>query len=676
MAYLKYIFLSLAFAVCIGLSSCSDNEITPIPEISADDETENNGDIINITITLDNMGGSRATDNAELAALENYVNPEKIRVLFFTCEEAAGAGDYDHDYFLFESKSRWIKQLDPASDHSVWSVSVPLYTYGNDADPNYDWDWDKIREKLTTNKFKIAILANRPEYQYYPDLNNAAFGDYWYDNSGPHWTKENSVVSATDRNMIKDVFDLHHCQFDPIYYNKSYDKDNNGNDRGGKAYDFIMGNWTPGTETQEGIPTMGATSSWLDYSNGDKVRDPRGWDYRKSRLPSKEEPIPMYGIQEYEPLTSWKKGTTVDLSRANDNSISLLRSVVKLELLITSGFGLNGERDVVIFYGNWFTRCEPMDVWTPTNKIWRDNHGSVNNWTDSDCEWKLIWDQGTIANINQTNGVTSYKQKLSWQYGLWKKKKNWSFGSTIDTYFNNQYGSITGDNIDKRFPHIFNPCIQRIQRVYVDKTYTDGVYDHYVVYCGERNVNDPSSLVDPSSSGSGNSPVLYWCIITGEKDNEGKYTGYVNSITDRGDNVYNVASCAKTYSLPIVDYEAGASVWNCTRNGILTTEKQTSPGPGGLWYPDNSPRDVRTINNLGANGTGMGEYCRRVAGHSEGSGDYRAGDNYNTYSGRDIPLPLIRNHIYKLTLGYSRNGEDIGFNIRSEVLATEDISFK
>lgn len=666
-----------------GVSACIDDEIAMTDET---EEEYDGGDMINIIVTLDNMGGSIAsrTTPSELTYLENYVDPQKLRVLFFD----------SNDKFLFESMSRWVKRLDPTSANSTWSVSVPLYSYGNDKG-DYDWEWDKIRKELTSKQFKVAILANRPAYQYYPDLNDAVFGDYWYDNSGPNWTRRNSVVYEGNDGAVKDVFDLHHCQFDPIYFNKSYDKGTDGSDRGGKAYDFIMGDWTPGTETSEGIPKMGATSSWLDFSNNDKVKDPRGWGMRKSRLPSEEEPIPMYGIQLFEPLKTWKKGTTIELNREGDKAVSLLRSVVKVDLLVPTGFGGENGYDVVVFYGNWFTRCEPMDVWTPTDQIWVSKHGSTapGAWARGDCEWMNIWNYGTIANNNQINGVNSYKQRLSWIYGAWRAEKGWSFGNAIDNYFDseNRRSLVNGEaryNPTYPFPKIFNPCVQRITTVYVDKTYSEGGYDHFVIYTGERNVNDPSSLVNPSSSGSGNSPVLYWCIVTGDKDDEGKYTGYVDRLSGQGDNIYNAELCAHTYCFPMVDYDNGADLFNCTREGILITNVK-GVGPGGLWTPGNSnyPIGINTAqNNAGyANGTGMGEYMMRVAGHASytGSNYVRVGDQVGiTYSGRDIPLPLLRNHVYTLTLDFGNGATSRSsskpslenLTVSSKVLATEDIT--
>lgn len=678
---LKHIYFIFLLGMLPGVTACIDDEIAMTDET---EEEYDGGDMINIIVTLDNMGGSIAsrTTPSELTYLENYVDPKKLRVLFFDSD----------DKFLFESMSRWVKRLDPTSTNSTWSVSVPLYSYGNDKG-DYDWEWDKIRKKLTSEQFKVAILANRPAYQYLPDLDQSEFDKYWFDNTGPNWTRRNSVVYEGNDGAVKDVFDLHHSQFDPIYYNKSIEP--NG---GGNAYDFIMADWEVGTTAVEGQPKLSSTSAWFQYDlAGNTPTDPRGWGYKKSRLPSEEEPIPMYGIQLFEPLTTWKKGTTIELNRDGDKAVSLLRSVVKLELLVPTGMGGDNGYDVVLFYGNWFARCEPMDVWTPTDQIWKENHGTMDGWNSEDCEWKNIWNFGPLVNANTLNNINGYQQRLSWIYGAWRAEKGWSFGTTINTYFDGQYKRGNTYSPQYAFPKIFNPCMQRLNRVYIDRTYSDGDYDHFVVYCGERNINDPTRLYEPANSGSGNSPVLYWTIITGEKEynEESGLYEYKGALTGYGepnsnglrDNIYDESKCAHTYSLAMVDYAAGASVYNCTREGILVTARDTSDMHLKSWYPDNSPRSVGTSHSNGSNGTGMGEYIRRVAGHSNESAYYRSGDNTNLYSGKDIPLPLLRNHYYKITLGYgngatsrsplpSSSSSPFNFTVTSEVFATDDITVR
>ena len=202
---IKYTILLLLFA-CTTLTACIDDDFYDSCEEDVIDIPEGirKGYSINLTVTLDKMGGSTRAANIvnPLEEVENYIDPTKFRVLFFSTNE-----ETNEDKFLFESRSRWVKKLDSNSSHSEWLVSVPVFTYGNDVykinGKTVEWDWERIRTALTTNKFKIAILANRPELDWYPKFDDVDVPAHWYDNSGPHWTPEDTGV--------KDVFDLHHC---------------------------------------------------------------------------------------------------------------------------------------------------------------------------------------------------------------------------------------------------------------------------------------------------------------------------------------------------------------------------------------------------------------------------------------------------------------------------------
>lgn len=675
---LKYRLLTLLSFIALIMTSCHDDFTEAAPGVS--EAPEYSGDVLNLTMTLDYMGGTRAESSnltaLKLETLENYIDPEKTRVLFFD----------EGDKFLFESRSRWVRQLDATTDHIIWSVSVPFYTYGNDKEDIYQWEWEKIRAKLTApgSHFKIVIMANFPAYQYYPDLTDSELGEYWFDNSGPKWGRKNSVVYEGSDKDEKDIFDLHHTQFDPIYYNKSIEA--NG---GGSAYDFIMGGtWGEGTSL------LSATSSWLDYDNDDTIRDPYGWDFRYNRLPSEEEPIPMYGVQQFETLTDWVEGTSIELNRPSDNPISLLRSVVKIDVSLPKDFA----DDLVMFYGNWFARSLPMDVWTPTDKIWVDDsmHGNVSNWADNAgmCEWGKIWKHkyrssdsypGVICSSERNAGIDEYKKIIMWQYGLWRVVKGWSFdrsGTTgLNTYFDNTlgYGSISRENADKEFPHIFNTCIQRIQRVMIRKTYTEGDFDHYVMYVGERNVNDPTNMTNLPNTGSGNSPVLYFSIIKGDIVDLNPAIAADKYIMDLNPHAKKKYTGGSIYSFPMVDFAHGANVYNCTREGVLIDITPTGfPDGYSVMGPANSPRCVGA-NGGASNGTGMGEYIRRVAGNNNSDRTYfRPTDPGTVYTGADVPVPLLRNHVYKMQVTGTRTRGDgsLDLNFNSEFKAAPTINFK
>ena len=690
---IKRFLFPMLLAAAGMLAACTDDPTGAELDDRAEEVYE--GDVLKITVTLDNMGGAATRADlhptvAELKRLESYVDPEKFRVLVFD----------DEDRFLFESKSRWIKQLDPSSDHSIWSVAIPLYTYGNDGSKDFDWRWSEIRTALTTASFKIAVLANRPEVDIMPEMSDNDISSQ-FDNSGPHWTVVNTVAGATDASQIKTVFDLHHSQYDPIYENKG--NDSNWSENG---YAFIMGT------TEKGKPALSATSSWVDFSNDDaegkyvkknpnnakegyyltedeyepgpglgKNRDPRGWNFRKSRLPDETYPIPMYGIQQFEPLIGWKKGTTIDLNRSTDKPIALLRSVVKLELVVpklaTAKKGVEYPTDVVLFYSNIYARCEPMNVWTPTDRVWADATGRH----DGVCDMDIIISnaqQGRITvsadyddarSNNPSGSFTRYRQRIGWYYGAWWQADKWP---QLNTYLSSYNKQTT------KFPQVFNPCIQRNSSVYVEKTYEDADGYHYVVYTGERNVNDPSSLSNMGSDGSGSPTVLYWCVVYDTENNK---------------NFWGDGEGAITYSFPVADYSGEfhngvkANIYNVSREGRVTPTYSDNNNPSvsnmtGL-KPANSERCAGGWSSgkesYGANGTGMGEYLRRVQGHK--NYDCRtANEDAGAYPATDYPLPLVRNHVYTLTMTpASRAATDddngLSFSVQLEERHTKDIGF-
>lgn len=520
-------YAAFALLLALGtLASCIDDDFLCVENENEtlEDFGYTDGYAINFAVTLDNMGGTRAAASSveELTKAENYIDPEKFRVLFFDAD----------DKFLFESKSRWIKQLTPTgAENSQWLVSVPIYTFGNDEE--YNWDWEAIREALTAqNKFfKIAILANRPGEELCIDYDAVGLKDKWYDNAGPYWGRKQTVwyakQHANEGIEPKDVFDLHHSQFDPIYTAKSWPSTYAGSEG---FYEFVMG------EENDKL-TMSSTSSWVDFRENDlNNRDPYGFNRRYFVQPSMSHPIPMYGIQRFETINGdrWIKGTPFNLSNLSGtdpeegsyhfNKIALLRSVVRLDLVIPESDDYEVEF-VFMGYPNVYARCEPMDVWTPTSDLWAEEH-------DNDCEWNDIVNYGPVSRTYDTKSnstLLDYQKRLCWFYGAWLDK-DWKFGSlgrsTVE-----EAVAVNGPS-----PRIFNSCIQRNNAVYcgndVDMTtqYNDGNY-HYVVYTGERNVNDPSDLNSLGNGNGGKATVTYWgiCIKTGNT-----YKYYKVPLTDLG----------------------------------------------------------------------------------------------------------------------------------------------
>ena len=620
----------LILLTCFTLASCIDDDFVDscgeIDDIEIPDYLKN-GYSLSLKVTLDRMGGTRAATAPELEEIENYINPEKFRVLFFDHE----------DKLLFESKSRWVKMLTPTSKNAEWLVSVPLFTYGNDVyndAKNKEWPWERIKEALTTNSFKIAILANRHDYDWYPGFSNTGLGDVsgWIDNTGPHWTPDSF------RNVT--IFDLHHCQYDAIYHAKS---DTQG------YYDFIAKDYNKvedgkTNEYKNYRPQMGATSSWAEWDhkvpctwldkkyNGTNYND-KNWvtkngqerrPVRRFRHPSQSHPIPMYGVQKFNRIEGWSKGTPFNLSEffVDDDdkypsnktkyvykNISLLRSVVKIELKIPKDKTKNGKDKpyvVGLYYSNIYARCEPMDVWTPTDELWDSQHPEGSNFANnSKCkDMQALLNYGPVATAFTGNAKEAYQKKLSWFYGVWRENKTgtsepwWGFEPF-------KMANFVPATDNTPYPRIFNSYIQRQNAMVCDDNVLvdDPDYWYYVVYLGERNINDPSELGNMGNSESGKPTLMYWMFEWG----------------------------GKLYGLPITDYS--------NINNPVYDYKICD----GINY---NTTNVNNANYMVLSGVPEMTGAYAAAMMTETNPDYR-------------PWPLIRNHVYTLTLTAKENQNDM-----------------
>lgn len=652
---LTFLFTCIAFSSCIDdLDTCVDEN--EIPAIFTD------GYSLNLRVAVDDFGGEGEYGDNPMKELENYIDPEKFRVLFFDRE----------DRFLFESKSRWVKQLAPnEKGGSEWFVSVPLYPYGNDE--NEDWNWEEIRRVLTGEDskdsingkpiykvdndgnpllpwaFKIAVLANRPNREWnmgiygrgedkktdIPDepLTPGGFSIQ----NGPHWTTENTRWGKNEKDR-REVFDLHHCQYDPIYDGKNWDNTNpTGTEtKDGKTihtyeylpiYDFIADTITVDGKVR---PKLGAVSTWVDWgvADGQTKNDTRkdnvaGGEYRMFTPLEKTHPIPMYGIQSFDKIENWVKGTPFNVSQItegqtqgdyNCKTIALLRSVVKLELVLPEE-----PEWVLMWYPNLYARCEPMDVWTPTDSIWKNNVHDATSWNyETDCEWQALRNYGPVAttavsdNISKYESIKKYQEMMSWFYGIWKKYGKWDFNVSADGYYKGfkKEEVINEDKEKTPYPRIFNTCVQRNTTVsckqvdYSDKFISIDNKYHYIVYTGERNVNDPSDLYNMGDIGGGKPTITYWMIKFKNKNNNDNYI----------------------YSIALTDHNTNASV--------KAYKKSTLNG--------------KPSNTMG----GDGSYERAVQ-KNDGSAV--------------APWPLLRNHVYRITISGQRAiGEEDGLAIKSE----------
>lgn len=653
----KYTFLTLLIACfTIGFTSCTDTLESVVDNDDEVQEVLSKGYSLNLTVTLDNFGGTGGTRAANLSSAnplkewEDYIDPQKFRVLFFD----------DQEQFLFESKSRWVKQLAPtANGYSQWLVSVPMFSYGNDMEE--DWDWEAIRTALTNNEFRIAILANHPEADFSPGYSETGMGEGnpdWISNEGPYWKRNHTAWGAEEGDTIRKIFDLHHCQYDPLYHAKSASGKGVQTDN---FYDFIMGDYDLGedgkktTSYESKRPKMGATVSFLYWGEKDadgkisypgedvSIYDP---DYTKNDdtkkikytlLPSKKRPIPMYGVQKFDPITNWIKGTPFNLSQIAENqtkkynfkSISLLRSVVKLELCIRKDyFGNRKPPLVTLWYSNVYARCEPMDVWTPTEEIWKPHYNG--------CEWENIMKYGLFCsaktNLGGTTrnvyGIGNFQKIMSWYYGAWKEK-GWKFERSAESTTDKIVSTVNAGGAVPDYPRIFNSCIQRNKMVICNKEgygdvtdkYNDD-YWHYVVYTGERNMLDPNQIPQLSEK--------FYTISWMFKD--GRYSG----------------NNKRYYFIPIADYSK------------TQTYARQSFGPYNL-NEHNLPKNASKITQTG-NGQDIYTYAQNIF------------TNVSETDTGNMPWPLLRNHHYRIIIGDpTRATEEGGIAVMSEELYSETL---
>lgn len=660
----------LSLLLLVSITSCRDEDIVIGSTENQVPEEITKGFSLQFTVTLDNMGGddymTRADDlfnmqARELREVENYINPEMFRVLFFD----------EDDYFLFESKSRWVTQKEEIDGGNLWHVSVPVFSYGND-DPDYDWT--KIRKSLMTGKFRIALLVNRPTWVYYPDFSDIKTGGGYFYYNYPNWDHKDSYE--------KKIFDLHHCAYDNIFTGKNNKNDVKNSVDGENVkgfYDFVFKNpdYTHSLK-DESKNLMGAVylcidkvSETVDSMAGNDPKRKIDLNLSIPKLPTKDYPIPMYGVQVFDPLTDWVEGTTYNLSKLEGmytnyepKNISLLRSLVRCELLVPKSLGKKPTL-VAFKYGNIYARTEPMDVSTPTNELWESDHAN--------CEDELIRNYGAIninskqRDIKSAEGLQNFWDYSSWFYAIWQTMYNWNWNGKVSKSVSNSY--VKENEGERKYPHIFNPMAQRNKIVYLaNKTgvytlanssndYTnvgwaksetakgdfalveDNEYYRYVYYTGERAINDQSNLASSyntsSSNWSSGTPrevnLAYWVVSFDDPFDIQSYTE--KGSASSSNTYYNEHIRGYEYGhycLPIIDYSDPGNnpffkqKWN--QGGSTQYTEITYPGRIPFRRTNDEPMQANTLKNYM-------DYIR----------DGKVDSKY-------LPYPLLRNHVYRLII--------------------------
>ncbi|MCH5237271.1 MAG: hypothetical protein J1E95_05660, partial [Muribaculaceae bacterium] len=209
--------------------------------------------------------------------------------------------------------------------------------------------------------------------------------------------------------------------------------------------------------------------------------------------PSKDYPIPMYGVEDFSPLTAWEEGTTFDISLDNrttekdeskkyeGKNICLIRSLAKMVVYLP-----NKAEHLYVRSMNRTAWCEPIDVFTPTSQTWSNAHGTNSN----SCEfWKIIdynqknsyktsFHEYTGTEGMKERNLSQYQDWLSWFYSSWLSW-GWNLGHSPQGYYSSEV------------PHLFNPNINRSDFCQMlDAGEVPGRGHKYILYMPEKNISD------------------------------------------------------------------------------------------------------------------------------------------------------------------------------------------
>lgn len=240
---------------------------------------------------------------------------------------------------------------------------------------------------------------------------------------------------------------------------------------------------------------------------------------RYAIMPSPQHPIPMYGIQDFDPIGEyWEPGELFNLSLYNGSSkigyqyrsVSLLRSLARLDVLLPKSVFPEPE-SVFMRTFNHSARCAPIDVFTPTDIIWNgmpagssDGRASrYGGFVSALQELKNIQTYGPTFQKNNTKANNPYyylkdfRVRTSWFFGIWNEPQwGWDWNAT------NLSGKqpINAADVPTALPspRIFNTAVSRADFAYFAQL-PDDQYWHYVMYVPEKNItdaDDPGELGD------------------------------------------------------------------------------------------------------------------------------------------------------------------------------------
>lgn len=256
---------------------------------------------------------------------------------------------------------------------------------------------------------------------------------------------------------------------------------------------------------------------------------------RNAIMPSNKHPIPMYGIQNFDPIGPYlMENETFNMSDHNENphlfelvnsnklpiykykNIYLLRSVAKVEIRFNKSVFSNIEPEHVFMrVMNRTARCEPSDVLNPTDWIWYGQNGlnsynGSNTLIDRDAnpssfvgaeqEFKNIIKYGPLHRRQLNSGeeeIAGYRRLTSWFYGIWSADNPTLAEDTRGKYYWNKpwtwNDQVTSVPDELPYPRIFNTRIDRSDYCRFHKVPDKDGYYRFIMYVPEKNIDDTDS---------------------------------------------------------------------------------------------------------------------------------------------------------------------------------------
>ena len=296
----------------------------------------------------------------------------------------------------------------------------------------------------------------------------------------------------------------------------------------------------PSTSVEPAGPTV--TIYGIEYIESRHLYDVD----RRGILPSKDYPIPMYGIQDFDPIGEyWEPGVLFNLSQYNNaqkqgysyRTVSLLRSLSRVEVKLKKTAFQKKPAHVYLRSMNRSARITPVDFFTPTDIIWNgfnsssvsdirrlQNYREVGNLREENIIQRTPGIKGEVDNIMQygpiyigsdkNQGQTTaqklneYRKTTAWPFGIWEEQWGWNwnrksddnpdtFVEYFDTYQVGQQRAHTGQIVPEH-PRILHTRISRSDYAHFTEV-EDNDYWHYIIYVPEKNITDadePGNIAD------------------------------------------------------------------------------------------------------------------------------------------------------------------------------------